>query len=114
MSKDPKASYYDVGGIETLDIIKAKLEGANNLTPYQGYLLGCIIKYATRLPYKEQLLRDAEKINTYTKEFLYTMEQQYPTAEEYDAADLPPLPPSQFAERIGDPLMMTATKKQAF
>lgn len=41
MSKDVKSSYYDAGGIETLDVIKAKL------TPeqYQGYLQGNAIKY---------------------------------------------------------------------
>lgn len=41
MSKDQKRTYYDAGGIETLDVIKAKL------TPeqYHGYLLGNVIKY---------------------------------------------------------------------
>lgn len=63
MSKDPKSSYYDVGGIETLDIIRAKL------TPeqYQGYLLGNAIKYLCRMPYKGTPSRDAEKAANYTK-----------------------------------------------
>lgn len=36
MSKDLKSSYYDEGGIETLDIIKAKLSPEQ----YKGFLLG--------------------------------------------------------------------------
>ena len=57
MSHDPKSTHYDAGGIETLDIIKAKL------TPDQfiGYLLGNVIKYSTRLNHKDDPRRDAEK-----------------------------------------------------
>ena len=66
MSKDSKASYYDAGGIETLEIIRAKL------TPeqYQGYLLGCSLKYQCRLMHKadnnEERIRDAEKASNYS------------------------------------------------
>lgn len=64
MSKDPKSSYYDVGGIETLDIIRAKL------TPeqYQGYLLGNAIKYQCRMMHKtpDNPARDAEKAANYS------------------------------------------------
>lgn len=64
MSRDPKSSYYDAGGIETLDIIKAKL------TPeqYQGYLLGNVIKYACRANFKDCPARDAEKLAVYAKQ----------------------------------------------
>jgi hypothetical protein len=63
-AKDPKARYYDHGGIETLDIIKAKL------TPdqYQGWLLGNVIKYSCRANYKEQFSRDIEKTEFYSAE----------------------------------------------
>ena len=65
MSKDPKSSYYDVGGIETLDIIKAKL------TPeqYQGYLLGNAIKYQCRMMHKspDSPQRDADKAANYSQ-----------------------------------------------
>lgn len=70
MSKDPKSTYYDAGGIETLDVIKAKL------TPdqYTGYLLGNAIKYACRANWKgetsEQRARDIEKLDTYTSQLL--------------------------------------------
>ena len=58
MSVDPKANYYDVG-LETIDIIKAKVPD------FQSYLLGNIIKYACRCPYKGDMLRDVEKIIVY-------------------------------------------------
>ena len=64
MSKDSKSSYYDAGGIETLDVIKAKL------TPeqYQGYLLGNAIKYQLRMMHKtpNDPTRDAEKASNYS------------------------------------------------
>jgi hypothetical protein len=63
MSRDPSSSYYDAGGIETLDIIKAKL------TPeqFKGYLLGNAIKYACRINFKdaENPGRDAQKASNY-------------------------------------------------
>lgn len=65
MSRDDKSTYYDVGGIETLDIIKAKL------TPeqYQGYLLGNAIKYQCRMMHKtpDDPSRDAEKAANYAQ-----------------------------------------------
>ena len=65
MAKDSKSGYYDVGGIETLDIIEAKL------TPeqYQGYLLGNAIKYQCRMMHKnaDSPQRDAEKAANYSK-----------------------------------------------
>jgi len=61
MSIDPKSTYYDVGGIEVIDVIKAKL------TPeqYQGYVLGNLIKYSLRMNHKGSAERDAEKIAVY-------------------------------------------------
>ncbi len=66
MSRDKKSSYYDAGGIEVLDIIKAKLTSEQ----YQGYLLGNAIKYQCRLMWKhtpEERKRDAEKSANYSK-----------------------------------------------
>jgi len=62
-AKDNKANYYDAGGIESLDIIRAKL------TPeqYKGWLLGNIIKYSNRANFKGVFERDIEKINNYSK-----------------------------------------------
>ena len=67
MSKDIKSSYYDAGGIETLDIIKAKLTKEQ----YIGYLLGNAIKYTCRMNFKNDTMdRDAEKARNYTKYLL--------------------------------------------
>lgn len=62
MSIDPKSTYYDAGGIETIKIIKAKLTKEQ----FKGYLLGCQLKYGCRLNHKGSALRDAEKINNYS------------------------------------------------
>ena len=65
MSRDDKSTYYDAGGIETLDVIKAKL------TPeqYKGYLLGNAIKYQCRMMHKtpDAPFRDAEKAANYSR-----------------------------------------------
>lgn len=62
MSVDKKSTYYDAGGIEVLEIIRAKL------TPEQwrGYLLGNLIKYSCRANFKGAFHRDVEKIKTYS------------------------------------------------
>lgn len=59
---DPKSGHYDAGGIETIEILKAKLTKEQ----YEGYLLGNIIKYSTRANFKDQFNRDIEKINVYS------------------------------------------------
>jgi len=74
MSKDDSSTYYDAGGIETIDIIKAKL------TPeqFKGYLLGNILKYASRINFKiadiRHQTRDAEKLSIYAKWFMEEFE----------------------------------------
>jgi len=61
MSRDPNASYYDAGAIETLDIIRAKLTKKE----YRGYLKGNAIKYLSRMAFKGDAERDAEKAKNY-------------------------------------------------
>ena len=73
MSTDPKSTYYDAGGIETIAIIKAKL------TPeqYQGFLLGNSIKYQCRMMHKhskKNRVRDAEKAAIYSGLLLTELE----------------------------------------
>jgi len=67
MSADLKAIYYDAGGIETIEVIRAKL----GPDLFAGYCLGNIIKYACRLQYKHTddkgKIRDVEKILHYAK-----------------------------------------------
>lgn len=67
--------HYKIGGIETIDYIKAKL------TPeeYLGYLKGTQIKYRARIGYKEgeDALSDMAKMNWYEdKEKKVYIEQQ--------------------------------------
>lgn len=67
--------HYKIGGIETIDYIKAKL------TPeeYLGYLKGTQIKYRARIGYKEgeDALSDMGKMNWYEdKEKKVYIEQQ--------------------------------------
>jgi len=54
-------AHYKVGGIETIDFIKAKL------TPeeFRGYLLGNVLKYASRAGHKDNALQDAGKMAWY-------------------------------------------------
>ena len=61
MSRDEKASYYDAGGIEVLDIIRAKL----TLEEFRGYLKGNALKYHSRMAHKGTEQRDAEKAAHY-------------------------------------------------
>jgi len=62
-NRDPQSRHYDHGGIETLDIIRAKL------TPeqYQGFLLGNVIKYSCRANFKGNFERDMEKAGFYNR-----------------------------------------------
>lgn len=55
-------NYYQKGGIEVIDYIKAKL------TPeqYKGYLLGNIYKYSGRCQYKGEYQKDIVKLAQYT------------------------------------------------
>ena len=57
MNLDPEAKHYDVGGIETIEIISAKLTDEE----YIGYLKGSVLKYLCRCGHKEDAKRDAGK-----------------------------------------------------
>jgi len=70
-SYDPKSHYYDAGGIETLDIIRAKLTNEQ----FRGFLLGNALKYLSRLNHKDNALRDAEKASQYIQWLKEEMEE---------------------------------------
>jgi hypothetical protein len=61
---DTKSRYYDAGGIEVLEIIRAKL------TPeqFRGFCLGNAIKYTCRANFKDDYVRDMEKAGFYVRE----------------------------------------------
>lgn len=61
---DPKARYYNKGGIETLDVIKAKLA----VEQYKGFCLGNAMKYICRADHKGNYNRDIEKAIFYLKQ----------------------------------------------
>lgn len=63
MAHDDKSTYYDAGGIETIEVIKAKL----NHEQFKGYLIGNIIKYSCRMNWKGCADRDNEKIFIYSE-----------------------------------------------
>ena len=69
---DPKSGHYDAGGIETIEVLKAKLTKEQ----YKGYLLGNIIKYSTRANFKDQFNRDIEKINVYSDQLKQLNEEE--------------------------------------
>ena len=55
--------HYKVGGIETYDILKAKLSKEE----LRGYLKGNVIKYVTRAGYKGASTEDAGKLAWYAQ-----------------------------------------------
>jgi len=63
MSRDERAQYYDAGGIETLDIVRAKLTREQ----YIGFLLGTSLVYQCRMMHKWQTISDARKAANYSK-----------------------------------------------
>lgn len=63
MSLDPKSTYYDAGGIETIKIIEAKL--SPEFSPLANVALANILKYACRVFHKGQEVRDAQKLEIY-------------------------------------------------
>jgi len=65
MSRDDKSEYYDAGGIEVFDIIRAKLTDEM----WAGWLMGNVLKYACRAMHKhESPKRDIEKALVYLTE----------------------------------------------
>ena len=61
--------HYKIGGIETIDVIEAKL------TPeeFRGYLKGNVMKYASRTGYKGDALQDAGKMAWYANRLEQTL-----------------------------------------
>jgi hypothetical protein len=60
--------HYKIGGIETIDFLRAKLSREQ----YKGYLIGNVIKYLSRHEHKNDPLSDIEKAIDYLS--MYYME----------------------------------------
>lgn len=62
--------HYCRGGIETVDIIKAKMP----ITWFYGYLMGNILKYVTRANYKGSQIEDFKKAAWYLNRLIQELE----------------------------------------
>ena len=62
-------NHYMVGGIEALQVIEAKLGGTPN-EMYRGYLMGNVMKYLMRSPYKGKRVEDLKKAQFYLNELV--------------------------------------------
>lgn len=61
-----KPPHYMVGGIESIQVIKAKL------TPeqFEGYLMGSKMAYDLRYPFKNSYVQDLRKSNWYAEKLI--------------------------------------------
>ena len=62
--------HYMTGGIETLDVIRAKMSPDR----FQGYLMGNVLKYLLRCEYKEKRVEDIKKAQFYINSLVEEME----------------------------------------
>ena len=65
-------SHYVDGGIETIDILRAKLTWEE----YLGFLKGNVIKYMTRAGKKEDGLKDIKKAQWYLDRLIKEIEDK--------------------------------------
>ena len=63
--------HYDVGGIETIDVIGAKL----SLEEFVGFCRGNVIKYVTRAGYKGGAAQDYKKAQYYLEALINKLEK---------------------------------------
>lgn len=72
--------YYEVAVngpiIECSDLIKALIE-KNELTGYQAFLYGNIIKYLFRINSKESMVSDSEKAKNYMIQLVSEIKEEY-------------------------------------
>lgn len=63
-------AHYNASKIEVIEILDSVLTSQPDLSPYQGYLLGNVIKYLSRLTLKENPLQDANKAKWYLERLI--------------------------------------------
>ena len=63
--------HYTTGGIETLDVIRAKMSSDR----FQGYLMGNGLKYLLRCEYKEKRIEDIKKAQFYLNALVEEMDK---------------------------------------
>ncbi|MGE9926811.1 DUF3310 domain-containing protein [Megasphaera elsdenii] len=64
-------SHYCAGGIETIDIVKAKMPPER----FRGFLQGNVIKYVTRAEFKGKQLEDLKKAAWYLERLITELEK---------------------------------------
>lgn len=64
-------SHYNQGNIETIEMIK---EITNGYTGFEGNLVGNVIKYLDRAPYKESKMQDIKKAQFYLNRLVDELE----------------------------------------
>ncbi len=74
MISDPvnHPQHYFIGGIETIDYIKAKL----SQDEYGGYLKGSVIKYLSRAGHKGDALTDYKKAEWYLNRLIQELDSK--------------------------------------
>lgn len=73
-----KPPHYQEGGIETIDVIEAKMGGKDS-PQVQGYYLGNSLKYLTRAMYKGKFLQDIKKARYYLDRLINCVEEKSKT-----------------------------------
>jgi hypothetical protein len=61
MNHMPAPNHYSIGGLETIDILRAKL----TRDEFRGFLLGNVLKYLLRHQHKGTPMSDLEKAAVY-------------------------------------------------
>ena len=63
--------HYTTGGIETVDVIRAKMSSDR----FQGYLMGNVLKYLLRCEYKNKRVEDIKKAQFYLNALVEEMDK---------------------------------------
>ena len=69
-----KPKHYNSGKYETKEVIKDILSNYKDTTPYTQYCVGNLLKYISRGPLKENLLKDLKKGMFYLEESIKEIE----------------------------------------
>jgi len=64
-------SHYAEGGVEPIDVIKAKY----SKDMFMGFLMGNVVKYVLRAPYKDNALQDYKKAGWYLNRAIKELEE---------------------------------------
>lgn len=70
-------SHYNMGGVETKEVIKTVLNSFKGvLTPHQYWCIGTAIKYLCRFPFKGEPIKDLKKAIEYCKFTIEDIEEE--------------------------------------